>query len=1612
MRRTHSLRIVILLIILFWYGENAYAQAPIVTSFTPAAGPVGTLVTVNGSHLDNLTALVIGGSSAVVVSNSGTLVSALVMPGAITGNVSLTNAGGTSTTGSNFTVKPTLYPSSQNILVQPGPAAFEHQLMSVAISSDGNTAVFGQPIDSAQTGSLIIYTRNNGTWVQQGPKLYGAGTVGTSRMGASVSLSADGNTVIAGGYLDNGNIGAAWVFNRSNGVWAQQGNKLVGTDATFRTAQGESVSISADGNTVIVGGNGDNFTNGAAWVFTRNSGVWAQQAKLFGTGSIGLSNQGWSVALSADGNTAIVGGNGDNNGVGAAWVYTRNGGGWTQQGAKLTGSGSGNTAQGSSVALSADGNSAIVGAYSDNSGIGAARVFTRSNGVWTQEGTKLVGTGNAGNSSQGWSVALSADGNTAVVGAPDDNNSTGAAWVYTRSNGTWTQQGSKLVGPGLSGQLNEGWGISLTGDGSSMVIGNNSFAGAAWIFSAAPIPTVTTIAATLLTSSGATLNGVVNDNGSGTAVTIEYGTTPDLTDPTVATLSTGNSPIPANTGNVNFTSVLTGLTPATAYYFRVKAVSSSGTNYGSTLSFRTLSPPSIVSFSPEAGPTGTTVTLAGANFNITPSNNIVFFGATKATVTAATTTSLTVIVPVGATYQNISVTDITSALTGWSAKPFMVIYNNGVVDVAAKVDVALSSSANPGNIAIGDLDGDGKSDLVVVNYSTNTMSVYHNASSIGSINGYSFATSVDFATGFNPISVTIGDVDGDGKPDLIVANQYSNSVSVYRNTTTIGSITNSSFAAKVDFALYSQPPGAQPLSIAISDFDGDGKPDIAVANAMSNTISIFRNTSSKGNITSTSFAPRVDFTTGSQPTYINIGDIDGDGKPDIVTANFYGNSISVFRNTSTLGNITAGSFAGKVDFAAGINPRSIAIGDLNGDGKVDLAVANVSNNTISVFQNTSIPGSITANSLADKIDLATELGPYNLTFGDVDGDGKMDILVVNINSNTVSVYRNIILSGNLTVNSFAAGVDFTTGSTPLALACGDLDGDGKPDIAVLNNRDNTISLFRNAPPPAIASFSPAQGYTGTTITITGTNFTGATQVSFGGAPASSFTVNSSTSITAVVGAGASGNVTVSSARGTTSIAGFTFGTALDKTGNGQIPRAAYSLRQLKTAYTHAAITPPATIPGFTNATAPVIRVRRSSDNGQLDIGYTANGDLDTLTLKSFAGTGSAYVATWYDQSSNSYDVTQSVLSKQPAIITSGVVERSGLMPAVKFSFSAQTVLQNNVPATTMFGSGYIGYVFPVMEAAPAASSSSAFGYGSGTNRWQVHDIAGAYFDVGSPAKRVETANSSYVGTLRNYSFIADSSLQQIYVNGALQASATVALTPCTQTQFNIGGIPAFVYYHYNHESEIIIYGSRLSTADRQAVENNQGTYYYTPSQQFQTSGFSLNMGQPQIASSGLVNLDFKVSGGTGDNQYQIQKSGSNSFYNIDVKNGGSGIFTSSDTDVLNGDNHYRVIAIDKQGKKTYSQTVKLTLLTGGRGIIVAPNPIENNAIVLNFNKMPKGRYKVDLAAINGVVLISVNISYNGYSPSVTIPTGGIRPAVYFLNINSEAYQRLLKVIVQ
>jgi len=369
---------------------------------------------------------------------------------------------------------------------------------SGGLSSDGATLVVGGYGSDGYFGAAWVYTRANAVWNAQGVKLSASDFNGNGRVGSAAAISGDANTVALGGPADNSSVGAAWIFARAGGPWTQQANKLVGTGAVGAAHQGFSVALSADGNTLAEGAPYDNGNAGAVWVFTRTGSTWTQQgSKLVGTGEVGPGDQGYSVALSADGNTLVDGSATDNGGVGAVWVFTRSGGTWTQQGTKLVGTGAiGAPQQGLSVAISADGKTLAEGGNADNSQMGATWVFTRNGSSWSQQGGKLVGTGWATPAWQGFATALSSDGNLLLVGAPADRTGDGSVWVFRRMAGAWSQLGDRMapadssVSPAQLGAF-----VAISSDGNTLAGGAPSAdgdVGTTWIF-ARPAPSIVSV---------------------------------------------------------------------------------------------------------------------------------------------------------------------------------------------------------------------------------------------------------------------------------------------------------------------------------------------------------------------------------------------------------------------------------------------------------------------------------------------------------------------------------------------------------------------------------------------------------------------------------------------------------------------------------------------------------------------------------------------------------------------------------------------------------------------------------------------------------------------------------------------------------------------------------------------------------------------------------------------------------------------------------------------------------------------------------------------------------------------------------------------------------------
>ena len=357
----------------------------------------------------------------------------------------------------------------------------EHLGSSVALSADGQTALVGAPFASSGNGTAYLYTEASGTW-PSAPTASFTGT-GSEGLGWSVALSADGQTALVGAFAASSFNGAAYLYTEASGTWPSA------PTASFTGTGGEnlgwSVALSADGQTALVGAPFASSNNGAAYLYAEPASGWpatpSPTASFTGTGGEQL---GYSVALSADGQTALVGAFAASSGNGAAYLYTEASGTWpTTPTASFTGTGGENL--GSSVALSADGQAALVGAPFTSSRNGAAYLYGPRATIWPPGATATASFTGTGLEELGYSVALSADGQAALVGAPFASSSNGAAYLYTEASGTWpTTPAASFTG---TGSENLGWSVALSADGQAALVGAptaSSGNGAAYLYEA------------------------------------------------------------------------------------------------------------------------------------------------------------------------------------------------------------------------------------------------------------------------------------------------------------------------------------------------------------------------------------------------------------------------------------------------------------------------------------------------------------------------------------------------------------------------------------------------------------------------------------------------------------------------------------------------------------------------------------------------------------------------------------------------------------------------------------------------------------------------------------------------------------------------------------------------------------------------------------------------------------------------------------------------------------------------------------------------------------------------------------------------------------------------
>ena len=334
----------------------------------------------------------------------------------------------------------------------------------------------------------------------------------------------------------------------------------------------------------------------------------------------------------------------------------------------------------------------------------------------------------------------------------------------------------------------------------------------------------------------------------------------------------------------------------------------------------------------------------------------------------------------------------------------------------------------PYSVTLVDVNGDNKLDIIVANSGTNNVGVLFNAGNGTFLNQTTYSTGGASA----PFSVAVIDVNGDNKPDIVVANSGTNNIGVLFNAG------NGTF---LNQTAYSTGAGSGPRSVAVADVNSDNVPDIIVTGTGLNNVGVLLNA---GNGT---FLNQTTYTVGNSPRSVAVVDVNSDNKSDIVVMNNGGTTVSVLLNA---GN---GIFLNQITYSTGggSSPRLIAVADVNSDNKPDIAVVNSGTSNVGVLLNTG------NGTFLNQITYSTggASAPRGVAIADVNGDNKRDIIVGNTGTNNVGVLLNAGNGTFLNQITYSTG----TGSTPYSVAVADVNGDNKPDIVAANLGTNNVGVL-------------------------------------------------------------------------------------------------------------------------------------------------------------------------------------------------------------------------------------------------------------------------------------------------------------------------------------------------------------------------------------------------------------------------------------------------------------------------------------------------------------------------------------------------------------------------
>ncbi len=378
-----------------------------------------------------------------------------------------------------------------------------------------------------------------------------------------------------------------------------------------------------------------------------------------------------------------------------------------------------------------------------------------------------------------------------------------------------------------------------------------------------------------------------------------------------------------------------------------------------------------------ANPNTASVTVV----NSAGTSNVAFFDTTRPTSSVALNVSSAL--TTGTNPSSVVAADLTGngkldvIITNGGTNNISILLGNG--DGTFQPPVGYPAGTTPVSVAVGDFNGDGKLDLAVSNSGSNDVCIF-----LGKGDG-TFQAAVHYVVGAGPAALAVGDLDGDGKLDLVAANSGSQNVSVLLGRG------DGTFQPPVNYGA-----GTNPSSVGVGDFDGDGELDLAVANSGSNNVSILLG---NGNGT---FQSAVDYPTGSNSSSVAVGDFNGDGKLDLAVANPGLGNFSQ-GNISILSGNGDGTFKAPINYPSGFNSSSVITGDFNGDGKLDLAVpnANLGGNPI-------VPGIMILLGNGDgtfqpNVNYGAGANPSSVAVGDFNGDGRLDLVAADTHNSEASV---------------------------------------------------------------------------------------------------------------------------------------------------------------------------------------------------------------------------------------------------------------------------------------------------------------------------------------------------------------------------------------------------------------------------------------------------------------------------------------------------------------------------------------------------------------------------------------------------------------------------------